>query len=1001
MLFKLLDKVANNTDEDLVLPPTEVVTLGRVCNRELPSSVLHSTDSQRTASWLKIANLAHKEACRYGHTETARALLEAAGEEAPDMPRMMLEYDQYKAFRSACDNGRTATAQMLLAEAEKIDEDLPRKMMEHDNYYAFQEATKNGHTDVARMLLEAAKKTNPPIMRRMFEYQQYQTFRYALQYGHTETVRMLLEEAEKMDSKLPGIILQKTGGHIAWCCHNGHTEAAQMLLKYAEEKIEEGWAQALLETGDYAAFRYTCQHNRLETAQMLLKEAKKTDKGMPRAMLEADNYHAFRYACKDGSRETVEMLLKEAEGTDKTLLRAMLEEDKFYAFRMAVDSGHTEIARMLLEKAGEIDETKIMQRAMLKGKENDYYDFWSTCNDGHTETAQMLLEEAGKIDRSMLRVMLAGTRGYYSAFRGSIEDGHTEVLRMLLEEAAKIYSGMPQAMMECAKYSLGDALRNDHPETALMLFEEGKKIDSPDYLRSMIGQYSSYPPFMEACKKDQIEIADMLLAEAKKIDKTMAFDMLKAEDCIGFRMASKNGCTEIMQRWLKIAEEIDPTLPQIMLRAENYDAFVKAKDHNNMGTALALVAAAVEKKDKDNMVQMLPSDAQAAIRADTMPKSQFWQHVGGGNDRWQAMTKGDAPYSTLAVQSPAYFKRSLYDHLLPLTQMACKLEKNEGAEMHAYRLAVLFSSPQEAEQYLDNYARGKWGNIENGSQLVHDALLFNIPQTGTWTPVKWKELTLKYGPAVTKYLGLAPRIEKYIAEKELDFPATSAELRDIVGQITYARSAENKGLAELALLYGLGEEQFNAALDILKTVKTRDKLPSVFIDGADIKHPGYYMVKMDASDPKGLMLGKITNCCQTIGNAGSDCAIHGATSENGAFYVWKQKTNGQITEKDPIVAQSWAWIGKDNTVVFDSFERLSGAYNKLAQPFLEQYAHEAKRKVHLGQGGNTPNLALSEAASPSVPLDYDGYRDSHKQYVIPAVNHYDRIQSHSIAGASK
>ncbi len=219
---------------------------------------------------------------------------------------------------------------------------------------------------------------------------------------------------------------------------------------------------------------------------------------------------------------------------------------------------------------------------------------------------------------------------------------------------------------------------------------------------------------------------------------------------------------------------------------------------------------------------------------------------------------------------------------------------------------------------------------------MHDACLFELPKTGKWDVNRWKNLVLQYGPAVTQYLELAPRVEQYIEYNKLPFPRNPRELKEIVDAPDWAR---------LAAKYNLSEERFDKGLDILKNrSKTQDNLPNVFIDGADFGYPNYYMCKLDIADPRGLILGEITNDCQSIGKAGEAPAVHGTTSEFGGFYVWKKKNGGKITEDDPVVAQSWAWMNDTGVLVFDSFERLSAAYNRLAQPFLEQFAYETKIK---------------------------------------------------------
>lgn len=416
---------------------------------------------------------------------------------------------------------------------------------------------------------------------------------------------------------------------------------------------------------------------------------------------------------------------------------------------------------------------------------------------------------------------------------------------------------------------------------------------------------------------------------------------------------------------------------------------------------------------------------------------------GEGNERWQFLAGMNAPHKDLEKLSPFGFygpKVKLYEQLLPLTQTAQKLERNSGAEEFAYKFAVLFRNARQVEQYLDIYAK-RW-NHSKSKQIVHDAALFNLPRHGAWTPNKWGDIIAQYGPRSSKYLAQAPKIEAYIEEHGMkfsskktdvymkkhglelsstemkdyiaehggDFPSKLQELVEASAKLTYRDAHKNINLAMLAKEHGIDESGFDEALRILDKAEKSSHLPSIFIDGADIGHSDYYMRKLAGGDHIGLVLGSLTNCCQNVGGMGGECAEHGMTSKFGGFYVWQKKTKGKITPKDTFVAQSWAWIGKDDKLVLDSFERLSSDYNILSKNFLEQLAfdivgeHEffveigengsSKVEEHvisgvrLGGGGNSPDDIFSEEASAlSEPCDTSAY-DAYKiQYEIEPIDH--------------
>lgn len=405
-------------------------------------------------------------------------------------------------------------------------------------------------------------------------------------------------------------------------------------------------------------------------------------------------------------------------------------------------------------------------------------------------------------------------------------------------------------------------------------------------------------------------------------------------------------------------------------------------------------------------------------------KKLYLEH-GRGNERWLFITGNAAPHKDLEDASPFGFygpKIKLYQHLLPMMKTATQLEGNTGAETNAFKFSVLFRNKQQVEQYLDQYEK-RW-NHSNSKQIVHDAALFNLPRSGKWSPHKWGDLIAQFGPQISKHLSNAVSIEEQIKKEGVPFPTTAEEVLNINARLFYTNAKENIEFAKMAKEHEISEWAFDEGVQILKRAKTSDHLPDIFIDGADIGFPKYYMRKLKAGDPRGLILGAETKCCQHIDGDGKDCAIHGTTSEFGGFYVWQKKTKirtsdnkntkMKITDKDPVIAQSWAWIGKDQKIILDSFERLSNEYNELSVPFMEQmafevsgkhtYTHQVKAEnddtsvslshcikgIRLGGGGNTPSNLFQKSVKKSElsePFDTEAYDATGTQYEIDPVDH--------------
>jgi hypothetical protein len=365
-----------------------------------------------------------------------------------------------------------------------------------------------------------------------------------------------------------------------------------------------------------------------------------------------------------------------------------------------------------------------------------------------------------------------------------------------------------------------------------------------------------------------------------------------------------------------------------------------------------------------------------------------------GWQRWEKFGL-NCPDNELTDYSPYGFKPKLYDELLPIMNASKPYETDDfSPEVAAYKLAVLFPNKNEVDKYLRTYASRQQTVSGN---IFHDATLFDIPEKGEWDITFWR-LQVSKDIKCTKYIGQAAQLKKFIEKNDLLKPKNYEEIKLLSSQFLYRRAAENPNFAIIAKSYNLSEDRFEAALDLSINVgKTSNKLPDVFIDGSEIGHHNFYFAKLESSDPVGLILGDITNCCQSIGKEGSSYAKDGYTQETCGFYVWKKKTDGQITSEDKIVAQSYAWIGKDIhstklATILDSYEGLGDSYDRLAQPFLEHFAYilsknkEIKIKdIRLGTSGSTPNLNLNkEYFKPTEKVSYE----SNKHYIIKPVNHY-------------
>lgn len=73
---------------------------------------------------------------------------------------------------------------------------------------------------------------------------------------------------------------------------------------------------------------------------------------------------------------------------------------------------------------------------------------------------------------------------------------------------------------------------------------------------------------------------------------------------------------------------------------------------------------------------------------------------------------------------------------------------------------------------------------------------------------------------------------------------------------------------------------------------------------------------LERSDPRGVVLGELTGCCQSVGQSAGACAWHGQEDPLGAFFVVEDS-------RQVVLGQSWVW--RDVTgraICFDSIECL-------------------------------------------------------------------------------
>lgn len=279
------------------------------------------------------------------------------------------------------------------------------------------------------------------------------------------------------------------------------------------------------------------------------------------------------------------------------------------------------------------------------------------------------------------------------------------------------------------------------------------------------------------------------------------------------------------------------------------------------------------------------------------------------------------------------------------------------ANKYAHTFLRLFDTAAKAMKYVDT-----WSTREK--QPVHDAIsLVSLPKT-LKNKDAWAVCLMKYGKPAMQLVDYCDRIE----------PSDLKTMQESIATLTFGKGHMHSELARFCVKYNIGEDSFNAALKLIDDLKEfapdEDKIPEV-----DVEYDGLRMTKLPRGDIRGLFLGKIVNCCQSIGGVAESCTIAGFSNPKSGFYIVQDKQGA-------IIGESWAWEGKDKTLVFDSLEALGGRipgqkWDNLLRKASDSIAAAGYEAINVGTGGNTPGLTSVPGKSSNAAFNFkfSGYTD--------------------------
>ena len=226
----------------------------------------------------------------------------------------------------------------------------------------------------------------------------------------------------------------------------------------------------------------------------------------------------------------------------------------------------------------------------------------------------------------------------------------------------------------------------------------------------------------------------------------------------------------------------------------------------------------------------------------------------------------------------------------------------------------------------------------------------------------------------------------------------------------------NEKMADMVGKYGYTQQDFETLqewYEISKKISDEDLILTASPD--DNEHDITYEL-LDKQDPTALILGEITNCCQTINKVGKTCLRYGLTQPNSGFV--------KFTYGDSIIAQSWVWYNPDTrTVCLDNIEvptiwqkkmknkifelRFKDCISRLAQGLIDDMTQNGYPvdRVTVGDKHNDlrnimQNFKITEDSDIlSTPKDYGAaYSDARElQYVIAVNNRINTINNNTTA----
>lgn len=130
---------------------------------------------------------------------------------------------------------------------------------------------------------------------------------------------------------------------------------------------------------------------------------------------------------------------------------------------------------------------------------------------------------------------------------------------------------------------------------------------------------------------------------------------------------------------------------------------------------------------------------------------------------------------------------------------------------------------------------------------------------------------------------------------------------------------------------------------------------------------------LEASDPLQIILGNLTNCCQTLDGAGSSCVKVGVMHPDAGFLA--------IKKSGRVVAQGFCWLANSESLVLDNIELSNDRDVSLIIPVLREWLEKVSYpNVDIGIGYNQMGIGFPATGEQEFPDFMSGvYTDARQR----------------------